>query len=167
MKILPVIFATVVIFGAGVVTGGLLVRETLRPKSSSWDNMIPPTGVSPGPWQLQRREFLVRMERQMKLSLEQRQKIGKIIHESQDRTKPLWEFIAPELREELEKVRVQIRGELTPLQQTQFDDLLNSRPLRPNQEGQRDEQRKKKSRDPGEGSGKTSNGTSSVTKTNQ
>ena len=167
MKILPVIFATVVIFGAGVVTGGLLVRETLRPKSSSWDNLIPPPGLSPGPWQLQRREFLVRMERQMNLSLEQRQKIGKIIHESQDRTKPLWEFIAPELREELEKVRVQIRGELTPLQQTQFDDLLKSKPLRSNQEGQRDEQRKKKSRDPSEGPGKASNGTSSVTKTNQ
>ena len=166
MKILPVIFATVVIFGAGVVTGGLLVRETLRSNSSSWDRIIPPTGVSPGPWQLQRKEFLVRMERQMNLSLEQRQKVEKIIRESQDRTKPLWEFIAPDLREELEKVRVQIRGELTLPQQIQFDELLKTRPLRPNQEGQRDDQRKRKGRDSGEGSGRPTSNTSSAVKTN-
>lgn len=166
MKILPVIFATVVIFGAGVFTGGLLVRETLRPGSNSLGNMIPPPGMSPGPWQLQRREFLVRMEREMSLSSEQRQKVEKIIRESQERTKPLWEFIAPELREELEKVRVQIRGELAPAQQIQFDELLKAKPFRPNQESPRDEPRKKKNRGTGEGSGKGSNSTSSMMKTN-
>ena len=163
VKILPVIFATVVIFGAGVVTGGLLVRETSRPRPNSLVNMIPPGNISPGPWQLQRREFLVRMERQMNLSLEQRQKIEKIIRESQDRTKPLWEFIAPELREELEKVRVQIRGELTPPQQIQFDDLLKTKPLRPNPESPRDEQRKKRPR-PDESSSKSSSSNSSIPK---
>ena len=161
MKILPVIFATVVIFGAGVVTGGLLVRETSRPRSNSLANMIPPGNISPGPWQLQRKEFLVRMEKQMNLSLEQRQKIERVIRESQDRTKPLWEFIAPDLREELEKVRVQIRGELTPAQQIQFDDLLKAKPLRPALEAQREEQRRKR-RDPGESPGKSSSSNSTV-----
>ncbi|MBC8002642.1 MAG: hypothetical protein H7X97_08650 [Opitutaceae bacterium] len=166
VKVLPVIFATVVIFGSGVVTGGLLVRETLRPKSNSMGNMIPPPGLSPGPWQLQRKEFLVRMERQMNLSSEQRQKVEKIIRESQERTKPLWEFISPDLREELEKVRVQIRGELTPAQQVQFDDLLRTKPLRQNLETQRDEQRKRR-KTPDEGSSKLPSSTSAVQKTTE
>ena len=100
MKILPVIFATVVIFGAGVITGGLLVRETSRPKRYSFDDMVPPANLSPVPWQIQRNEFLQRMERQMNLTGDQKLKIEKIIRDSQDRTKPLWEFNAPDLREE-------------------------------------------------------------------
>ena len=127
MKAWQVILATMVIFGAGVVTGGLFVKHV-----GHVQNPHPPANAAPhnapAPWHLQRVEFIRRLEKQLDLSPDQRKRVEDIMRESQERTKPLWEGIGPQLREELKNVREQIRAELTPQQQKKFDEeLLKSR----------------------------------------
>lgn len=94
---------------------------TPHPPSSSSNN-------PPPPWaQLQRQEFLRRMDRQLDLTQGEHDAIAKIMKESQDRSRPLWDEIAPQMRAELKRVRSEIRAVLTPDQQRKFDDMLKSR----------------------------------------
>lgn len=127
-----VILATMVIFGCGVVTGGLLitaVSHTAPPETdpilkAASPNKGNPGNPPPSPLPIQRAEFLRRMDKQLSLTPDQRERIAKIIHSSQDRTKPLWDIIAPQMRKEVKRVQDEIRQELTPEQQVRFADLL-------------------------------------------
>lgn len=134
MNYWKVILATMVIFGAGVITGGLLVRETQttkRPKPfrPAITNQVPAV-PSVTPSQMQRLEFLVRAHNELDLTPEQRERIERVIREGQERTRQLWETISPDVRKELQLVRERIKAELTPEQRRRFDELLR-RPLRP------------------------------------
>ena len=134
MNYWKVILATMVIFGAGVITGGLLVRETQvtkRPKQArpaATNHQATVQNVTPS--QMQRLEFLVRANNELDLTPEQRVRIERVIREGQERTRQLWETIAPDVRKELQLVRERIKAELTPEQRRRFDELLR-RPLRP------------------------------------
>lgn len=129
-----VILATMVIFGCGVVTGGLLMENGLRIRfapapaaqtrprqASSATNQAPPLV------QFQRPEFLRRMQKQLDLTPEQCDAITKIMHDSQERTRPVWELIQPRLREEMKRDRQEIRAVLDPDQQRRFDEMLRPR----------------------------------------
>jgi Spy/CpxP family protein refolding chaperone len=120
-----------VIFGCGVVTGGLLMKtelppagiaQELTPHPANSTNQPPPLG------QFQKPEFLRRMQKQLDLTASQRDDIAKIMKASQERTRPLWDQIAPQLRQEKKSVREEIRQVLTPDQQKKFDELLKARP---------------------------------------
>jgi len=126
-----VILATMVIFACGVVTGGLLMKtelpqagisQALTPRPGNSTNLPPPLG------QFQRPELLRRMERQLDLTSSQRDDITKIMRSSQERTRPLWDQISPQLKQEMKDVRLEIRNVLTPEQQKKFDELLKARP---------------------------------------
>jgi hypothetical protein len=125
-----------VIFGTGVITGGLLVKITSSPvrnrppRNLAVATNAPAPNLAPG--QLQRMEFLLRIRRELDLSAEQNDRIEKIIREGQDRSRKLWEGVAPELRTELQSVHTKIRAELSPEQRRRFEQLLRSAP-RPNQ----------------------------------
>ena len=124
-----VILATMVIFGCGVVTGALLITtvgHSPAPALRAGARNNPPS-----PLQIQRVEFFHRMEKQLNLTAEQRERIAKIMRASQDRTKPLWDAIAPQMRREVKRVQEEIRQELTPEQQTKFAELLKPRPHKP------------------------------------
>lgn len=124
MNYTKVILAAVVIFVCGVVSGFFL--------SSAHRPPVPPLNVgvtnAPPQWQSQRIDFLRRITKHLDLTVEQREHIEKILQESQKRTKPLWEQIAPQMRQELAKVRDDIRAELNPQQQEKFQKLLKIRP---------------------------------------
>jgi Spy/CpxP family protein refolding chaperone len=129
VKIWKVILATLVIFGAGVVTGGLLVSHVdrvnrVKPKSGK---PAPTPSPAVNPWNQRSRDLLKRMERELNLTPEQREHIEKIIAESQERTKALWRPIAPQMNKEMLKVREEIREQLTPEQLKKFDDLSKPR----------------------------------------
>lgn len=124
MKTWKVILATLAIFSAGMVTGGLLVQQALHVKFAHLFN--PPPANLP-PWAIMRREFLERMDRDLALSPEQHARIEKIMAESQERTKILWKIIGPEMEEELRLTREKIRFELKPGQQEKFQELLKPR----------------------------------------
>jgi len=114
-----------VIFGTGVVTGGLLVRfadrEEHRPKRPAPNASHPAQPASPGGVRL---EFLRRVQPELGLTAEQRDRIDKLLKESQERTKKLMEPIQPRLREEVQKTKDEFREVLTPAQQVRFDELL-------------------------------------------
>jgi len=127
-----VILATMVIFGCGVVTGALLMKTALPPAGAIADP-APPRALSssnqpPPLTQFQRPEFLRRMQRQLDLTAAQRDDIARIMKASQERTRPLWALIAAPMRDEVKKVREEIRQALTPGQQKKFDEMLKARP---------------------------------------
>ncbi len=118
MNTWKVILATVVIFSAGVFTGGLLVKQTSKPEPV------------PAP-EFGRIQMLRRLSRLLSLTPEQNERLDTIMRESQERTKVYWELLEPELRGEFRKTRDEIREVLTPEQRKEFDERLQQRQRRP------------------------------------
>jgi Spy/CpxP family protein refolding chaperone len=119
-----VILATMVIFGAGVVTGSLVVWQTAvkHPAKQQHGNAVNRSiPTAPG---LTRVEFLRRAERELDLTPEQRTQAEKVIADSQDRTKKIMEPVAPKIREQLNQTKEQFRALLTPEQKSRFDEML-------------------------------------------
>ena len=84
------------------------------------------------------------MKRELRLRAEQQQRIEQIIHESQQRTKPLWDQVAPQMQEELRGVKEKIRGELDPEQLAKFEELFKPRsPRKPEELRKFDERRER------------------------
>ncbi len=115
------IAATIVIFAAGVLTGGML---SWRLQESSLARRPPHRASppsSPAGWRI---EFLHRAQRELELSPEQRQNVDKILKESQERSRTIMEPVAPQLRAEMQRAKAEFRSLLTPDQQKRFDELL-------------------------------------------
>jgi Spy/CpxP family protein refolding chaperone len=125
VKIWKVIVATLVIFGAGVITGGLLVNHVVKIKKATSKPAAAFQVTTP--WQQRNRDLLHRMERELDLTPPQRQRVEQIITDSQERTRALWKPIAPQMNKEMVRVREDIREELTPEQRKKFDELLKPR----------------------------------------
>jgi Spy/CpxP family protein refolding chaperone len=126
-----VIFATMVIFGTGVVTGGLLVKYSSASRVPHLHGLgRPAQPISAGGMKL---DFLRRAERELNLTPEQRERIDKIISASQERTRKILEPISPKLREDMKQTKEEFRAVLTPEQQKRFDELLKQqqRPREP------------------------------------
>jgi len=133
-----VILATMLIFGTGVVTGALVVRNSergqgpLRPRNMS---QARPVGTfSAGGLRV---EFLRRAERDLDLNAEQRERIDKLMKESQERTRQIMDPVAPDLRAELQRTKEEFRQVLTLEQRTRFDELVKKqqRPHEPHHTG--------------------------------
>ena len=124
-----------VIFGTGVVTGGLMVRHVdhgrdRRPQhSTSAARPGQPTVAG-----VMRIEFLRRMERELNLTPEQREPIDKVLQEGQERMKKLMDTVEPRRREEFKKTMEEFREVLTPEQQKRFDDLVKQQQQRPREQ---------------------------------
>ncbi len=145
MNTWKITLATLVIFGAGVITGGLLVsysdrawRQPRRPALQVANER--PLTANPGPRENRlpvplngplRRDFLDRLDAELKLSPEQRNRIEKIISDGQEKAKESWLQIEPDIRQELRRTRERIRVELSAEQQVRFEDLLRQRPRAP------------------------------------
>jgi hypothetical protein len=128
-----VIFATAVIFGAGVLTGGLLVNyvqhSNLKPPRKA-----PPAAdvrsagtnsparaadyARPRPPEILSKQFLQQLDASLFLKPDQHEAIEKIITEGQN-----------QMRKNVQDARLEIREILTPDQRNQFDELVK-RPFR-------------------------------------
>ncbi len=139
MNTWKVILATIVIFGAGVVTGGLLVNQLDRAENRSRRPL--PLGVPGGPPGWRVREFETNLDqqrvgmlmwttRELGLTADQRTQIDAIFKESQERTRKLWDQVNPEFRKELTETHDKICAVLTPEQKTRFEQALKQPPLR-------------------------------------
>ena len=114
------------IFGAGVVTGGLVVRTrvvqqeaTPQPVPNIAAAPTPPphaTNLAPG-----RQLFLQRVRRELDLTPEQSAKIDEIMAESHKRIAKIYEPVTPQAREESRRVRQEIMAQLTPEQRRKFN----------------------------------------------
>jgi DNA-binding protein H-NS len=126
-----VILATMVIFGTGVVTGGLLVRHAgpirdhRQPRPANTVHT-----AQPSPAGLMRIDFLRRMERELDLAPDQREPIDKILKEGQERTKKIMETVEPRRREEFKRTIEEFRAVLTPEQLKRFDETVKQQQQR-------------------------------------
>jgi len=122
MSAWKVILATMFIFGTGVITGGLLVRNAspgVARQSTAPARQLPV--ATPG---IVRVEFLRRLQRELDLSAEQKLKVDRIITQSQERSRRLLEPVAPQLREEVNRAKAEFRAVLTPDQEKRFEELV-------------------------------------------
>jgi hypothetical protein len=110
------ILATVLIYGTGVVTGVLVTALVERPHKAA---ARPSQQLTYS--QIQRAEFLGRLDKQLSLSPEQHDRIGQILRDSNQRTKPYWDPVAARMKDEIRVVTDRIRAELTPEQTAKFD----------------------------------------------
>ena len=148
MNTWKVIFATIVIFGTGVFAGALLVphgrsglsvatpvtaaqnsgsaqRSEGSPRATN--RVFNPAGpLMPA----MRKDFLKNLDAELQLSAEQRERIEKILAGGQERTKALWDRIAPDVQKEWCQVKEHIRAELTDEQKKIFEDCMK-RPKKP------------------------------------
>lgn len=132
MNVWKVILAALVIFAAGVITGGLTVRLKIQE--------VPERRTAPpGP---RRGDLLDRMQRQLYLTPLQRERIEVVLRESHERMKTLWDSIAPQAQEEQRRVHELIKAELTPEQQQTFETMMKARGPRFPDEKRRFEERR-------------------------
>jgi len=71
-----------------------------------------------------RLEFLRRAQRELVLNPEQRERIERILKESQERTREIMEPVSEDLREEVEKTKQEFLAVLSPEQRRRFDELV-------------------------------------------
>ena len=131
MNAWKIILATVVIFGCGVVTGGLLVNYVerahpeIRHPAAGPGRSRPASQELPLPRpQMLDQQFVEQLDAALRLTPEQREKIGKIIADGQERNRDLWKLVSPQFREVMQDVRQHIRAVLTPEQRKQFEELM-------------------------------------------
>jgi Spy/CpxP family protein refolding chaperone len=159
-----IILATLVIFVAGIITGASLVKFAQnrggrmnprpQPEMNQLNNPVRPEnpnrrndpefgnqpsqqpGQQPG---LLNRQFVLGLDRQLKLTREQREKVEKLMVEGQERIRQMRSKLEPEMRKEMHSVNEQIKTLLTPEQREQFERIMKQRfPLRAEQPNQPD-----------------------------
>jgi hypothetical protein len=151
VKLWRVILATFVIFTAGILAGAMVSRRHFRPPpclppppesvgrnpTAAGSNHEPSRLIMPfnrPPGRGLGRDFLERLNKELRLEPGQRQRIQQILEESQKRNKEIWEKIAPEIREEMKRSREEIQRELTPEQKRRMEELMK-RPAKTPREG--------------------------------
>ncbi|HEX4343755.1 MAG TPA: hypothetical protein VH255_10205 [Verrucomicrobiae bacterium] len=143
-----IILATILIFGAGVITGGMLVNHVNQTNLADSSRTAPiisllSTNIAstnslahqPMVGMEQRRlEFMGKVSKDLDLSSEQKNRIETIIHQQQDEIRkiwdPVWESISPRLREQMTNAHNQIVAQLTPEQRLKFEELMKRSPPR-------------------------------------
>ena len=77
--------------------------------------------------QERRQEYLAKLDRELVLTPEQRQKVESILAASQERMKALWEQIEPKTKEEYRNTRKEISEILSPEQREKMKRLRHTR----------------------------------------
>ena len=118
------ILAALVIFAAGVVTGGLTVQIRPSHPTASPPGNAPVRKVPAMPREAQLRELSRRMQAELDLAPEQRDRIEAIVRDSQERMKAVRDEVGKKVGEEFREMRQRIRGELTPDQRRKFAEIM-------------------------------------------
>jgi hypothetical protein len=148
-----VILATVVIFGAGVFTGGLLVNCIQHPHPRN-NNHRPAANLEahppaeahesqshtnnlanlprPRPPEILGDKFVQQLDDALQLTPDQRASIQKILTDGQERNHAIWTNSSAQMRAVIQDVRHRVREELTADQQKQFEELMKRVPRRQN-----------------------------------
>ena len=131
------ILATVIIFGAGVVVGGLLVYHVIpaHPKSTRHAPVIvattnrPPVPRSadlfnPRQPEILSTNFVQKLDDELQFTPAQQDAVHKIITCGQEQNHALWTNCTAQSRQVLLEVRQHIREQLNPEQLKQFEKIL-------------------------------------------
>jgi len=118
------ILAALVIFAAGVVTGGLTVQIRQPRPATTPAGDAPVRKVPAMPREAQLRELSRRMQAELDLAPEQRDRIESIVRDSQERMKAVRDEVGKKIGEEFREMRQKIRLELTPDQRRKFAEIM-------------------------------------------
>jgi len=118
------ILAALVIFAAGVVTGGLTVQIRQPRSAPNPGGNAPLKKVPAMPREAQLRELSRRMQAELDLAPEQRGRIEAIVRDSQEGMKAVRDEVGKKIGEEFREMRQKIRSELTPDQRKKFADIM-------------------------------------------
>ena len=140
MREWKVIVATLVIFTAGLVTGGLLVRQTTPKPNANRRLLLPSHGQLPPLRETrerdpraaaseQRQAYVARLNSELSLRPEQTAGVEQILKDGQLRTRAIWESVQPRMQEELHRTRDDIRALLEESQRVRFDQINVLPPL--------------------------------------
>jgi hypothetical protein len=137
-----IVLASLLIFAAGVLTGGITTGAAIRasrgrPQRATQTAPANPPPPAPGKtatnrlpaslFAVQRIETFRRVGNQIGIDAAQRSRIEALTAESTERLRALWAPVAPRLQQEVRELRKQIAAELTPEQRARFDALLEKR----------------------------------------
>ncbi len=125
MSVWKVILATLVIFAAGFLVGGLVVNKTTPTAPAA---AKPGGTLSGNPGQFRLQALQHRMDRELNLTPEQDAQIHQIIADSQERVGTVWKPVAQQIGKETQDACDQIRDVLTDEQKAKFDALSKERP---------------------------------------
>lgn len=142
-----VILATLVIFASGVATGLFVSDQKPDIEPAAAPHVITPGSPPPASWQVYQKDFVRRLNKEVVLSEEQRLRVDETLKESQERTKAIRDRIAPELKDEIKRVREQIRSQLSPEQQARFDQAMKKPTVRKDKEDKPEEKRRRPAKD--------------------
>ena len=148
MNFWKVIVATVVIFGAGVFTGGLLVNQVQHshpkgnhrppqnadahpPDDHSQQPPHPDNMPRPRPPEILGDKFVQQLTDALQLTDDQRDSVKKIIADGQERNHAIWTNNSAQMRAVMQDVRRRVREVLTDDQKKQFEDLMKRAPRKP------------------------------------
>lgn len=149
MREARIVVAALVIFAAGVLTGGVgagLAGRFLRGQSSFTSTSAPtekrvspaagsrpnapsnaPSGTLSRPPGRAQIEAMARWTRELDLETSQRQRIDAILDRAGVHLQELWEPVAPQARGEIEGARRQIEQILTPEQRLRWNEVRRRR----------------------------------------
>ena len=121
-KVILVVLATLVIFAAGVITGGVLVKKTSpeQPRNQQ------PAALFPGRFDQVRRAI-----NDVELKPEQRLKVDQIIRNSQEEIADYFLILAPDFQTVFTRMRDSIHAQLDPEQRRRFEELMKIRLFKP------------------------------------
>lgn len=146
MNIWKIACATLVIFVAGIITGVVLVRlgergprtwnrptrETAQlpvnrlalTNAPTPQNPSRPGGAPGGSNTPLTREFVPLLDRQLRLTPEQREQVERIMKATQERIRDFRQRVEPEVRKEMQQAQEQIHAVLTPEQKELYQRLM-------------------------------------------
>ena len=121
-KVILVVLATLVIFAAGVITGGVLVKKTSPEPARNQQ----PAALFPGRFDQVRRAI-----NDVELKPEQRVKVDEIIRNSREEIADYFLLLAPDFQTVFTRMRDSIHAQLDSEQRRQFEELMKIRPFKP------------------------------------
>src|SRR6185369_11970542 len=80
---------------------------------------------------LRKVQLMGRVQKELNLTPEQRERIEKIISNGQEHIRDLWDQVSPEIQDELDDVQKKLCNELTPEQHKRFDELMKQSKNKP------------------------------------
>ncbi|HYE33712.1 MAG TPA: hypothetical protein VEH27_19990 [Methylomirabilota bacterium] len=148
VKVWQIALATLLIYTAGVFTGGLLLKVTTSPQAAAPADVLKPRPLDErgepkrreGEWRERRKSFIDYFAKELDLNPEQRTKVEAIITAGQDRIRSR---VDPITKEELERTHQELLKELNPEQQAKAEAfrerMRNNPPGGPQGPGHRDD----------------------------
>ena len=125
-RLILVVLATVVIFAAGVVTGGLLIKKLDNP------HVLPSGQPFWSRFEVTRRA-VDELDRRGELTPEQRLQIEQVIRDNQELIAEYFSILEPDVQQVFRKMREGIRAELTPEQRKRFEEFTRKKLNRANE----------------------------------